>query len=484
MGNGGDDVLLLGVGVAPAVGDFFVYVEEGQKGGGDGDIVRQSAVFPVFPSGSVGGQVVGSDVFIFAACFNVQYLSEIFHGKRRIGDDGHMDAFAVVKMLKVFFGIQLVGFSVGACDKPVAFPAVCQYVEGVDLPLAEQIGFDNILSVGAVLFDFEGVYGAWLQLVCFYGAFVRFAVNADRAEMIDIDLGFGLIGRRDFQGQNVSVRVVVFVTVDGGCVDIAGIGAVLAVKIGFDDFSPYFTDIADARHIDGGIFGQQNFLKKGVVEVKGVFVAHGFQLADKSVGFHIKEHFIVGVKVSERGQDGKDAASGGKFQVGGDGVPGDVFVPVFLPVVVIVGHGFVFADVVDSVAGDMGQVFQGFDDGVADNVISYNFSGRRVFFIGRVAHEEGAELAVFRAVQLFHKIGAVDGEAVGNSIVSAGSVFIKICAEGVIPVLSGPPAEQSDKESYVFVEPEQAVFGQLYLFPDCRLDDESGSTPDIGFAVY
>ena len=64
MGNGSNDVLLFGVGIAPAIGDFFIYVEKWQKGSSDGNTIRQSAVFPVLPFGPVGGQVIGGDVFI------------------------------------------------------------------------------------------------------------------------------------------------------------------------------------------------------------------------------------------------------------------------------------------------------------------------------------------------------------------------------------------------------------------------------------
>ncbi len=50
MGNGSNDVLLFGVGVAPAAGNFFIYVEKGQKGGGDDNIIPQFAIFPDFPN--------------------------------------------------------------------------------------------------------------------------------------------------------------------------------------------------------------------------------------------------------------------------------------------------------------------------------------------------------------------------------------------------------------------------------------------------
>lgn len=45
VGNGRNDVLLLGVGIAPAIGDFFIYVEKWQKGSSDGNTIRQSARF-------------------------------------------------------------------------------------------------------------------------------------------------------------------------------------------------------------------------------------------------------------------------------------------------------------------------------------------------------------------------------------------------------------------------------------------------------
>ena len=111
------------------------------------------------------------------------------------------------------------------------------------------------------------------------------------------------------------------------------------------------------------------------------------------------------------------------------------------------------ADIIDSVAGDSCQFFQGFDHGVADDIAADNFSGRFVFLVGRIAYDQGAELAVFGAVQFFGKIGAAYGKAVGNGIIDAGGVFADICAERVVAVLSGSGIEQTDGHSYVFVEP-------------------------------
>lgn len=157
MGDGGDNILVFSVRVASPVRDFFVDIQKGQQDGSDCDVVRQPAIFPVFQFCPIERKVVGGDVFILAACFYVEDLSEFLDGKGGVGYDCQFHMFTLVELFKIFRRIALIFGAVVADGFFRAFAAVREDIEGVDLPLPEKTGFYDVLFIDASFSDFECV---------------------------------------------------------------------------------------------------------------------------------------------------------------------------------------------------------------------------------------------------------------------------------------------------------------------------------------
>ena len=104
MADGFDDVLAYCGLIASAIAHLYVYVCEWTELCGDGNGIGQSAVFPVFVFGAGESERVGSNIFIVAPCFHIQYFSELLDTKGAVRDRGKLYALAMVFVHKVFFG--------------------------------------------------------------------------------------------------------------------------------------------------------------------------------------------------------------------------------------------------------------------------------------------------------------------------------------------------------------------------------------------